>query len=196
GVLTDVAIVELRYQGRAAAWLRGVKAIYFGLFMNAAIVGWVAMAMETILSVLFPEMRLFGRASFSLIGLEIGAPMATVGLLTLLVAAYSLLSGLWGIVVTDMFQFGLAMLGSILLAVFALGLPEIGGIAGLTAQLPEATLRFFPVVGREAAEGAALFVVTGLAFVAYFGVQWWASWYPGAEPGGGGYVAQRMLSAR
>src|SRR5690606_3732064 len=98
--------------------------------------------------------------------------------------------------VTDAFQFALAMLGSILLAVFALDLPEIGGVSGLTAQLPEATLRFFPVVGREAAEGAALFVVTGLAFVAYFGVQWWASWYPGQEPGGGGYVAQRMLSAR
>ena len=196
GVLTDVAFVELRYDGRAAAALRGVKAVYFGLFMNAAIVGWVSLAMETVLDVLFPGMRLFGQASFSLFGLTIGAPLATVGLLLLLTAAYALLSGLWGIAVTDAFQFGIAMAGSVALAVFALDLPEVGGLGGLMAQLPAATFQFFPAVGRDAAEAAGVLVLSGPAFAAFLGVQWWASWYPGAEPGGGGYVAQRMLGTR
>src|SRR5690606_33113772 len=87
-------------------------------------------------------------------------------------------------------------LGSILLAVFALGLPEIGGVSGLAAQLPETTFRFIPVFGRETAEAAGVLVLSVPALVAFIGVQWWASWYPGAEPGGGGYIAQRMMSAR
>ncbi len=196
GVLTDVEFVELRYDGPAAPWLRGIKAVYFGLFMNAAIIGWVSLAMESILTVLFPGMQLFGQSSFSILGLEIGAPLATVGLLITLIAVYSLLSGLIGIVVTDAFQFVLAMVGSIALAWFALDLPEIGGLAGLAEKVSPETLQFFPSFGTASAEDGALFVITALAFVAYFGVQWWASWYPGAEPGGGGYVAQRMLSAR
>src|SRR5690606_34455077 len=111
-------------------------------------------------------------------------------------AAYSLLSGLWGITVTDAFQFVVAMAGSVALAWFALDLPEIGGLGGLVARLPETTFRFFPVVGREAAEAAGVLALSGPAVVAFLGVQWWASWYPGAEPGGGGYVAQRMLGTR
>ena len=196
GVLTDVEFVELRYDGPAAAWLRGIKAISFGLLMNAAVIGWVALAMETILTVLFPELRLFGQSSFSLLGLEVSAAMATVGLLILLVGVYSLLSGLIGIVVTDAFQFVLAMIGSIALAWYALDLPEIGGLSGLVEKVQPETLHFFPSFGEATASDGALFVITALAFVAYFGVQWWASWYPGSEPGGGGYIAQRMLSAR
>ncbi|MDX1439110.1 MAG: sodium:solute symporter family protein [Rubricoccaceae bacterium] len=196
GVLTDVEFVEMRYSGKAAAALRGIKAVYFGMFMNAIIIGWVVLAMETVLSVLFPGMTLFGRESFNLLGLQVGAPMAAVGLLMLLVALYSLLSGLWGIAVTDVFQFTIAMIGSIALAVFALDLPEIGGLSGLVERLPAETFRFFPTIGSEAAESAGMFVITGWAFVAYFAVQWNSSWYPGSEPGGGGYVAQRMLSAR
>ena len=196
GVLTDVEFVELRYDGPAAPVLRGVKAVYFGLFMNAAIIGWVSLAMESILTVLFPDMSLFGQTSFSVLGLEIGAPLATVGLLIGVVAIYSLMSGLIGIVVTDAFQFVLAMIGSIALAWFALDLPEIGGLAGLADKVNPETLQFFPAFGEATASDGALFVITVLAFVAYFGVQWWASWYPGAEPGGGGYIAQRMLSAR
>lgn len=196
GVLTDVEFVELRYTGKPAAALRGIKAIYFGLLLNAVIIGWVILAMETVLSVLFPGMTLFGKESFSLPGMEIGAPMAAVGLLMLLVAAYSLLSGLIGIAVTDVFQFCIAMVGSIALAVFALDLPEIGGLSGLVERLPSETFRFFPTIGRESAESAGMFVVTGWAFVAYFAVQWNSSWYPGSEPGGGGYVAQRMLATK
>src|SRR5690606_35157015 len=87
------------------------------------------------------------------------------------------------------------MIGCIVLAVFVLDLPEVGGMAGLQAALPETTFRLLPTVG-EAAEGAGVLALSTLAFVAYIGVQWWASWYPGNEPGGGGYIAQRMMSAK
>ena len=196
GVLTDVEFVELRYDGRAAAALRGIKAVYFGLFMNGIIIGWVTLAMETVVRVLFPGLTLFGRPSFDLLGFEIGAAMAVVGLLILVVAAYSLLSGLWGIAVTDVFQFVMAMVGSVALAFFALDLPQVGGISGLVEQLPASTFRFLPEVGGGALESAGVLTLSAAAFAAYVGVQWWASWYPGQEPGGGGYIAQRMLSAR
>ena len=195
GVLTDVEFVELRYAGPAAAALRGVKAVYFGLFANAVVIGWVVLAMSTVFRVLFPGMTVLGRSEFALLGLEMDAATVAVGGLMLLIGAYSLISGLWGIAVTDAFQFALAMAGSVALAWYALDLPEVGGIAGLRAQLPAEAFRFTPVVGN-AAEGAATLALSGVAFAAYLGVQWWASWYPGAEPGGGGYVAQRMLSTR
>jgi len=191
GVLTDVEFVELRYAGPPAAWLRGVKAVYFGLFANAIVIGWVVLAMSTVFRVLFPGMTVFGQSE--VLGLD--APTAAVGGLMLLVGVYSLISGLWGIAVTDAFQFTLAMVGSIALAWYALDLPEVGGIAGLKAALPADAFRFTPRLGNPV-EGAATLALSGVAFAAYMGVQWWASWYPGAEPGGGGYVAQRMLAAR
>ncbi len=191
GVLTDVEFVELRYAGPPAAWLRGVKAVYFGLFANAIVIGWVVLAMSTVFRVLFPGMTVFGQSEIA--GLD--APTVAVGGLMLLVGVYSLLSGLWGIAVTDAFQFTLAMVGSIALAWFALDLPEVGGVAGLKAALPADAFRFTPRLG-DPVEGAATLALSGVAFAAYMGVQWWASWYPGAEPGGGGYVAQRMLAAR
>lgn len=195
GVLTDVELVELRYSGRPASWLRGIKALYFGLLLNGIILGWVSLAMETILSVLFPDLTLFGRERFSLLGLEFGAHLAVVGLLMLLVGVYSLLSGLWGVAVTDVFQFVIALGGTVLMAIYVLGEPEIGGVSGLMAQLPDETFRFFPTVGQTA-EGVAVLTLSYASFAAYIGVQWWASWYPGNEPGGGGYIAQRMMSAR
>ena len=191
GVLTDVEFVELRYAGPPAAWLRGVKAIYFGLFANAIVIGWVVLAMATVFRVLFPDLTIFGQSEW--LGLD--APTLAVGALMLLVGVYSLLSGLLGIAVTDAFQFVLAMAGSIALAWFALDLPEVGGVAGLKAALPADAFRFTPVLG-DPVEGAATLALSGVAFAAYMGVQWWASWYPGAEPGGGGYIAQRMLSTR
>ncbi len=195
GVLTDVEFVELRYSGRAAAWLRGIKALYFGLLMNIVIIGWVALAMETVIDTLFPELTVFGQSSVTVLGAEFSAALLIVGALILVVGVYSLLSGLWGVVVTDFFQFGIAMGGTIVLAVFVLDRPEIGGLSGLREQLPDATFRLLPTIGG-AAEGAAVFSLSVLAFAAYAGVQWWASWYPGAEPGGGGYIAQRMMSAK
>jgi len=195
GVLTDVEFVELRYSGPAAAWLRGLKAVYFGLLMNVIILGWVSLAMQTVIDILFPGLTLFGRTSFSVLGIEMSASLVLVGLLVLLVGGYSLLSGLWGVAVTDAFQFVLAMAGTTLLAIFALDLPEVGGIAGLKAKLPETTFHMLPTVG-EVVQGAGVLALSIASFAAYIGVQWWASWYPGAEPGGGGYIAQRMMSAK
>ena len=195
GVLTDVEFVELRYDGRAAAWLRGIKAIYFGLILNCIILGWVALAMETVIDTLFPDLTIFGAASYTFLGFEFSAALLLVGLMVLVVAVYSLLSGLWGVTVTDAFQFVIAMVGTIILAVYALDVPEVGGMQGLLNQLPEATFRLLPTIG-EAAQGAGVLALTTAAFVAYIGVQWWSSWYPGAEPGGGGYIAQRMMSAK
>ena len=195
GVLTDVEFVEMRYDGRAAAVLRGVKAIYFGLVLNGIIIGWVALAMETVIDILFPGLTVFGRESFHILGAEIGAPLVVVVLLMLLVGVYSLLSGLWGVVVTDAFQFVIAIAGSIILAVFVLAMPEVGGMTGLMAALPESTFRMLPTLGN-AVEGGAVLTLTTVSFFAYIGVQWWSSWYPGAEPGGGGYIAQRMMSAK
>ncbi len=195
GVLTDVEFIELRYSGRPAAWLRGIKAVYFGLFMNCIIMGWVALAMETVLRVLFPSFLFFGARSFEFLGMTFSSHLALVGVLILLVAVYSLLSGLWGVVVTDAFQFVIAMTGSIVLAVYVLDVPAIDGIGGLLDRLPESTFDFFPTVG-SAAKGLGVLALSVPAFIAYIGVQWWSSWYPGSEPGGGGYVAQRMMSAK
>ena len=195
GIQTDVEFVELRYSGAPAAWLRGIKAIYFGLAMNVIIIGWVSLAMETVINVLFPELALFGHTSFIVAGLEVSAALVLVCALLLLVSVYSLLAGLWGVAVTDTFQFVLAMGGSILMAVLVLQHPDVGGISGLKAQLPESTFNFLPAVGI-AAEDAAAMALTIPAFVAFIGIQWWSSWYPGAEPGGGGYIAQRMMSSK
>ncbi|MFB3132856.1 MAG: sodium:solute symporter family protein [Rhodothermales bacterium] len=195
GILTDVEFVELRYAGKPAAWLRGIKALYFGLLMNVIIIGWVSLAMETVIEVLFPGLTIFGRSSFNILGFELSAALMLVCLLVLVVAVYALLSGLWGVTVTDAFQFVIAITGSMLLAYYVLDDPRVGGIAGLKAKLPPETFHLLPTFG-EAVEGAAALVLTIPAFVAFIGIQWWSSWYPGAEPGGGGYIAQRMMSAK
>jgi len=184
GIMTDVEFVELRYSGKAAGFLRGFRALYLGVFMNCIIMGWVNLAMAAILEGMF--------------GIPRSEVMLYVGLSLALTAVYSAMSGLWGVAVTDAFQFVLAMAGTIVLAFVVLGLPQIGGIAGLQEKLPEWAFRFTPEIGGggtiESAGGALALSVA--AFLAFVGVQWWASWYPGAEPGGGGYVAQRMMSAK
>ncbi len=195
GVLTDVEFVEMRYDGQPAAWLRGIKAVYFGLFLNCVVLGWVSLAMETILKVLFPDLTVLGESSFSLAGMTFSSHLIVVSGLILIVAIYSLLSGLWGVVVTDVFQFFIAMTGTVVLAFYVLKDERVGGLSGLRAKLPDATFDFLPTVG-EAASGAGVLVLSAAAFTAYLGVQWWSSWYPGAEPGGGGYIAQRMMSAK
>jgi Na+/proline symporter len=195
GVITDVEFVELRYAGPAASWLRGIKAVYFGLLMNVIILGWVSLAMETVLRVLFPELQLFGASEFTMLGMTFSAHLALVGGLIVIVAIYSLLAGLWGVAATDLMQFVVAMTGSVVLAVYALDHPSVGGISGLIDRLPASTFDFLPTVGTSI-QGAGVLALSISAFVAYLGVQWWSSWYPGAEPGGGGYVAQRMMSAR
>lgn len=181
GVLTEVELIEMRYHGKPAAFLRGFKSLYLGIFMNVMIIGWVNLALATLLEVFF----------------DISATQALMftGLAMILVAVYSSLSGLLGVAFTDVIQFFVAMTGCIILAILVMQAPEIGGISGLKEQLPAGSLNFFPSIGGEAGGGSTLAVGVG-AFFAYIGIQWWASWYPGAEPGGGGYVAQRMMSAK
>jgi solute:Na+ symporter, SSS family len=179
GILTDVEFAEIRYAGRPAAVLRGFRALYLGIPINCVVMGWVNLAMAKILAV------------------TMGYDRLTAVLLSLAITGfYSALSGLWGVVVTDFFQFVFAMAGTIALAYFALRLPEIGGIAGLQARLPPETFDFLPRLGESPAATGASLALPFAAFFAYVGVQWWASWYPGQEPGGGGYVAQRMMSAK
>jgi Na+/proline symporter len=184
GILTDVELVELRYSGKPAAWLRGVRGLYLGLFINCVIMGWVNLAMAAILE--------------GLLGVPHDQVLWWVGGVLALTAVYSALSGLWGVAVTDAFQFVLAMAGTTVLAVIVVSLPQVGGIAGLKTQLPEWAFRMTPGIGTThgaASVGGAL-MMSAASFFAFVGIQWWASWYPGAEPGGGGFIAQRMMSAR
>jgi len=181
GLTTEVEFIEFRYSGRPAAILRGFKSIYLGAFMNVLIMGWVNVAMITLLQGFFgiSEQEAFLWTGAALLG----------------VVLYVSVSGLKGVVYTDVFQFILAMTGSITLAIYVLRSPEVGGLSGLKNSLPEETFSFLPKVGNEGDSGQTYQM--GLAsFLAFFGMVWWTSWYPGAEPGGGGYSAQRMLSTK
>ncbi len=195
-ILTDVEFTELRYSGKPAAFLRGFRALYLGLLMNLIIMGWVNLAMVKILTVMFPNLTFFGIQQVSFLGFEFQATLLWVGVIMLIVAVYSSMSGLWGVAITDTFQFAVAMVGTIALAVIAVNIPEIGGLDGLKAKLPDWMFEFTPRVGGGAAGVGSTLSLTVTAFIAYIGVQWWASWYPGADPGGGGYIAQRMMSAK
>ncbi len=183
GILTDVEFIEVRYSGKPAAFLRGFRALYLGIFMNVIIMGWVNVALAEVLKIIFdiPETQILP---------YIFGAMALVGI-------YSAVSGLWGIAFTDILQFIVAMAGCIILADVILDLPQIGGMAGLVAKLSPETISFFPKIGFTGSDvTTGVFTLTASAFLAHILVQWWASWYPGAEPGGGGYVAQRMMSAK
>lgn len=179
GVLTEVELIQLRYGGKPAKFLRPFKAVYLGLVMNVLIIGWVNLAMVTILSGFF--------------GIPESTALLYTALTMLAVTVYSAFSGLMGVVITDNIQFIIAMTGSIALAYFVLDSPEIDGIAGLKAQLPESAFSFFPEINNSDSD---VLSITAGAFFAFFGMMWWASWYPGAEPGGGGYIAQRMMSTK
>jgi solute:Na+ symporter, SSS family len=181
GIMTEAEFAEIRYSGKPARFLRGFRALYLGLFMNIIIMGWVNKAMISILVGMFkiPESEVF----FYVFGAM------------LLVAFYSALSGLWGVVVTDAFQFIMAMTGTIILAIIVVNTPQVGGISGMQEKLPNFVFDFFPSISDVSSAGS-VFVLSAAAFLAYVGINWWASWYPGAEPGGGGYVAQRMMSAK
>ncbi|GAB1349659.1 Na+:solute symporter [Ignavibacteriales bacterium] len=182
GILTEVEFAEIRYAGKPAKFLRGFKAVYLGLFMNVIIIGWVNSAMIAVLTGIFNIQR--------------EDVILYVFLCMGLVALYSALSGLWGVVVTDAFQFILAMAACIVLAILVINSDQIGGIVGLKEKLPAQAFEFFPNLGSSPIEGSKIFSLTLFSFFAFIGIQWWASWYPGAEPGGGGYVAQRMMSAK
>lgn len=184
GIMTDVEFVELRYSGKPAAFLRGFRSVYLGVFMNCIIIGWVNLAMASILEGMF--------------NIPSGQVMLYVAGAMVLTAVYSAVSGLWGVTVTDAFQFVLAMVGCIVLAYVVLDLPQIGGMSGLVAQLPDWSLRLLPTIGgpEDGNLSTGTLALTVPSFLAFIAVQWWAAWYPGAEPGGGGYIAQRMMSAK
>lgn len=181
GVLTEIELIELRYGGKPAAILRCFKALYLGLFMNVMIIGWVNLAMIAIIQEFF--------------GLETQTVYMVLAATMVLAAVYTSLSGIWGVAVTDVVQFIFAMAGTIILSIIVVSSPEVGGIAGLKATLPPSTFNFFPSLSDGSLDGNTLAISAG-AFFAYIGIQWWSSWYPGQEPGGGGYVAQRMMSTK
>ena len=182
-VVTELEFVELRYSGKAAAFLRGFKSVYMGLFLNVIVIGWVNVALASILKVFFDI------PDETVIWVIAGAMV--------FVAIYSSLSGLMGVAMTDFVQFFIAMTGCIILAIVVLNTEKVGGISGLKEQLPAWRFNFFPTINSgSVVNDIGTFSVTVAAFLTFGLVQWWASWYPGAEPGGGGYIAQRMMSAK
>jgi SSS family solute:Na+ symporter len=170
--LTDMAFYELRYSGRPAAFLRGFRAVYLGLFFNTMIMASVNLAAIKIAGVLLGVDR-----------------TTTVLVASGATALYAASAGLRGVVLTDAIQFTIAILGAFAAAYYAVSLPEVGGLSGLLSH-PEVAgkLSLLPDFG-DWRTAAAVFIVP-------VAVQWWSTWYPGAEPGGGGYVAQRILAAR
>jgi len=183
GVMTDVEFAELRYSGKPAAFLRAFRALYLGIPINCMILGWVNLAMVKVLCVA--------------LGVERTTAFWLLAGMLAFTAMYTALAGLWGVLVTDFFQFLLMMSMAILLAVLAVN--SVGGIESLQTQVTsidrstaftDSRLAFFPSLGAEAAW------LPVLTLGVYLAVNWWATWYPGAEPGGGGYVAQRIFSAR
>ena len=170
--LTDIAFYELRYSGKPAAFLRGFRAVYLGLFFNTMIMASVNLAAIKISGVL--------------LGFD---KTTTVLACSVLTAIYAASSGLRGVVLTDVVQFAIAMLGAFAAAYYAVSLPQVGGLAGLFSHpsvMPKLSL--LPDFGN--------WRVAAAVFIVPVAVQWWSTWYPGSEPGGGGYVAQRMLAAR
>jgi len=171
-ILTDVGFYELRYSGRPAAFLRGFRALYLGIFFNVMIMATVTLAAIKIGGILL------GVSKYEVI--------LIAGTVT---ALYSATSGLWGVVVTDLLLFIVAMTGSLAAAYYAVQQPAVGGLNGLFTN-PELAgkLALLPDF-TDLHSAAAIFIIP-------IAVQWWSTWYPGAEPGGGGYVAQRMLAAK
>ncbi len=181
GVMTDIEFSEIRYSGKPAAFLRGFRALYLAIPINCIILGWVNKAMVDILSLVLgitPKEAL----------------LVVIGMIAL-TASISTLSGLWGVLVTDMFQFVIKMGMVIVLAVFAVR--AVGGIDQMKQKLTV-------IDAARGSQGSVLNFVPDLnsawmpliAFLVYISLNWWATWYPGAEPGGGGYIAQRMFCAK
>ncbi len=190
GLITDVQFAEMRYAGKPAAFLRGFRAVYLGLLMNCLILGWVTKAMTSIVG------SVLGKSESTSLAICIFFLIPFTGF-------YVSLGGLWGVLWTDLFQFVLKM--GIVIAVAYYGVRGAGGMHAMLGKLaamrnaagPGASsiTAMFPDFSRGLT-GEALWTLPVLTFLVHLGVQWWAFWYPGAEPGGGGYIAQRIFSAR
>ncbi|MBZ5723436.1 MAG: Na+:solute symporter [Acidobacteriia bacterium] len=184
GVMTDIEFTEIRYAGKPAAFLRGFRALYLGIPVNCIILGWVNLAMVKILMLVLGVTR-------------VEALLIVLGLIAL-TSFISTLSGLWGVLVTDLFQFVIKMTMVIVLAVVAV--QAVGGMGALKVKLAAldaaraaqghhgSLLNFIPDLNSA--------YMPMITFLVYISLNWWATWYPGAEPGGGGYIAQRMFSAK
>jgi len=221
GLMTDVQFAEMRYAGKPAAFLRGFRALYLGLLMNCLILGWVTKAMIGIVSTtLGPTMQSWPLLTSSTAALArvfdpvLGpvfsgddgrALVICIFFLIPFTGIYVALGGLWGVLWTDLFQFVLKM--GIVIAIAYYAVAAVGGLGPMVARLEamqaapgtlEGTgdpLAFLPNFSRGFTQDA-LWTVPVITFAVYLCVQWWAFWYPGAEPGGGGYIAQRIFSAR
>src|SRR5438270_251048 len=189
GLMTDVQFAELRYSGKPAAFLRGFRAVYFGLLMNCLILGWVTKAMTSIVA--------------AVLGVTDAVALAIcIFLLIPFTGFYVSLGGLWGVLWTDLFQFVLKM--GVVTAVAYYAVRATGWMDAMLSKLSIARghvpgagdpTSFLPDFSRPLT-AEALWTLPVLTLVVNLGVQWWAFWYPGAEPGGGGYIAQRIFSAR
>ena len=210
GLLTDVQFAEIRYSGRPAAFLRGFRAVYLGLLMNCVILGWVTKAMTSIVSTTLANTPMLNNVSAlmsrfgSVWNGNDGAALAICVLFLIpFTGLYVALGGLWGVLWTDLFQFVLKM--SIVIAVAYYAIAACGGMSLVITRLQQMQAR----AGANAASplgflpdfshgftAEPMWMVPLANFFVFVGLQWWAFWYPGAEPGGGGYIAQRIFSAR
>ena len=171
-VVTDLEFYELRYSGKTAAFLRGFRAVYLGVFFNIMIMATVSLAAIKIGSVLLDL-----------------TPVQTLLIASIVTVVYSSLGGLKGVLITDFFQFIMAMIGSVWAAYVIVNLPEVGGLESLmTKDVVVDKIDLLP----DFSDSNALWML----LIIPLAVQWWSVWYPGAEPGGGGYIAQRMFSAK
>jgi Na+/proline symporter len=192
-VMTDVEFAEVRYSGKPAASLRVFRALYLAVPINLIILGWVTRAMIKILTISL------GLRDVQVGGTTISGEVIAVGICFVITMAYSVAAGMWAVLWTDLVQFVIKMTAVIVLAVFAVN--AVGGMSVMKTKLAAhfgsetAALSVLPVSfgGGGFTEYAWMPILTLAVFL---GVQWWAAWYPGAEPGGGGYVAQRIFSAR
>ncbi|HXW16970.1 MAG TPA: sodium:solute symporter family protein [Candidatus Acidoferrales bacterium] len=213
GLMTDVQFAEIRYSGKPAAFLRGFRAVYLGLMMNCLILGWVTKAMIGIVGTTlgpnmesWPLLNGFSKALAGIFGPVFSgtdgrALIICIFFLIPFTGVYVSLGGLWGVLWTDLFQFVLKM--AIVIGVAYYAVAAAGGMEKMIARIAALRvangasdpLAFLPDFSRGFAS-EALWTLPVITFVVYLGIQWWAFWYPGAEPGGGGYVAQRIFSAR
>ncbi len=179
GVMTDLEFYEVRYSGKAASIVRGFRSVYLGLFFNCMIMATVNLAACKIAGILF--------------GFDRWQTLLCVGILNVIFAAQS---GLWGVLVIDMIQFFIMMTAVIAAAYFAVQLPQVGGLSGLVDKISTIQnsngvnyLNFLPDFTSNWDMALAIFIMP-------IAIQWWSVWYPGAEPGGGSYIAQRMLASK
>ncbi|HEX2600771.1 MAG TPA: sodium:solute symporter family protein [Gemmatimonadaceae bacterium] len=192
-VMTDVEFAEIRYSGKPAAALRGFRALYLAIPINLIILGWVTKAMIKILTISL------GLHAVNVLGMTISGEVIAVGICFVITVAYSAGAGMWAVLWTDLVQFVIKMTAVIILAVYAVR--AVGGMdklkEGLTAHFGSADAALSVLPLKITSHGIEAYTwMPLLALAVFLSVQWWAAWYPGAEPGGGGYIAQRIFSAK